>query len=115
MNVFQPHAAMEETFAPAPAAAAEPAKREPQVRKASGKKPLLRAAAAALPSETPVDETALAPSVPAEPPAQDRKVVLEVAAAPRTESPILDMMVATGWRVMEPAATKRSRSVKRSR
>lgn len=103
-NVYRPHAAL----TPAPAAA------KPARARGGAARPLLpRAAAASPPGETPVVSTAAAPSAPPKPPAQPRTVVLEVAAAPRSGSPILDMILASGWQEGPPGPRPRKAPARR--
>lgn len=109
-NVYKPRTALIDAVpaAAAAAAAAKPA-RARAAKAAVAAFP--RAAAAAPPGETPVVETASVPAVAPVPPAQERTLVVEVASAPRSGRPILDMMLATGWK---PAGQAAGKPVKRA-
>jgi hypothetical protein len=106
-NVYRSRAPLVD---PVPAAAAAAAARPTRGRAAAAataaKAASPRAAAAASPGETPIVETAAAPAVPPTPPAQDSTPVVEVASAPLSGRPILDMMLATGWKEAGETARK---------
>jgi hypothetical protein len=99
-NNYQPNAALTETE-PVPPAAARP--RQPDAA------PAMVAAEIHEPGERPLAETAEPqteqPSAPTEPARLDS----EVAVAPHSGSPVIDVLVAQGWRVMEPSLSDADR------
>jgi hypothetical protein len=62
------------------------------------------------PGEEPVLTPGESPVTPPSAPRSRQRIRPEVAAAPRTGSPILDVLQATGWSVVEP---RRSRTTKK--
>jgi hypothetical protein len=65
------------------------------------------------PGEEPVLTTAEAPVSPPSAPRSRQLIRPEVAAAPRTGSPILDVLQATGWSIVEPPAARRTKKGRR--
>jgi hypothetical protein len=99
-NNYQPNAALTETE-PMPPAAAQP--RQPDAA------PAMVTAETHEPGAQPLAETAEPQTEQPMAPAEPARLDAEVAVAPHSGSPVIDVLVAQGWRVTEPSSSDADR------